>query len=73
MRPTSENEAAQLHWGFQLPEPTNGLDIERDQIQLAEAQDEERCAQLSLDLCRARMAAARVQAIVDRLAAYSRS
>jgi hypothetical protein len=46
--------------------------VERDQILLHEAEAEELRAQLSLNLCQARVAAAKVRAIRARLAARPR-
>ena len=46
--------------------------VKRDQVLLHETEAEERWAQLSLNLCRARVAAAKVRAIRARLAARPR-
>jgi hypothetical protein len=43
--------------------------VDMDQILLREAEAAEMCAQLSLNLCQARVAAARARAIRARLAA----
>ena len=69
----SESDAVPLYRGLDAPEYVLSHHVEADLIRLREAEAEELWAVLSLDLCQARAAAAKVKAIKARLVADDRS